>query len=88
MSQASQWIWPPGDKTPTDYARIAVPVAAVVLSLGRALGFFAGSYFMNKVARSVVHVLRTQLFDVLVRAPKPTLINTPPVSFSRRSPST
>ena len=70
VSQASQWIWPPGDKTPTDYARIAVPVAAVALSLGRALGFFAGSYFMNKVARSVVHVLRTQLFDVLVRAPK------------------
>ena len=70
VSQASQWIWPPGDKTPTDYARVAVPVAAVVLSLGRALGFFAGSYFMNKVARSVVHVLRTQLFDVLVRAPK------------------
>ena len=70
VSQASQWIWPPGDKTPTDYARIAVPVAAVVLSLGRALGFFTGSYFMNKVARSVVHVLRTQLFDVLVRAPK------------------
>ena len=70
VSQASQWIWPPGDKTPTEYARIAVPVAAVVLSLGRALGFFAGSYFMNKVARSVVHVLRTQLFDVLVRAPK------------------
>ena len=70
VSQASQWIWPPGDKSPTDYARIAVPVAAVVLSLGRALGFFAGSYFMNKVARSVVHVLRTQLFDVLVRAPK------------------
>ena len=70
VSQASQWIWPPGDKSPTDYARIAVPVAAVVLSLGRALGFFAGSYFMNKVARSVVHVLRTQLFDVLVLAPK------------------
>ena len=75
VSQASQWIWPPGDKTPTDYARIAVPVAAVVLSLGRALGFFAGSYFMNKVARSVVHVLRTQLFDVLVRAPRAHIDN-------------
>ena len=75
VSQASQWIWPPGDKTPTDYARIAVPVAAAVLSLGRALGFFAGSYFMNKVARSVVHVLRTQLFDVLVRAPKAHIDN-------------
>lgn len=70
VSQMSQWVWPPGDKSPTDYARIAVPVAAIFLSLGRALGFFAGSYFMNKVARSVVHVLRTQLFDVLIRAPR------------------
>ncbi|MDB2434777.1 lipid A export permease/ATP-binding protein MsbA [Luminiphilus sp.] len=70
VAQAAQWIWPPGDKTATDYARIAVPVAAVILSLGRALGFFAGSYFMNKVARSVVHVVRTELFNVLVRVPK------------------
>jgi len=70
VAQASQWIWPPGDKSATDYARIAVPVAAVVLSLGRALGFFAGSYFMNKVARSVVHTVRTELFGALVRAPK------------------
>ena len=60
----------PGDKSATDYARIAVPIAAVVLSLGRALGFFAGSYFMNKVARSVVHTVRTELFGALVRAPK------------------
>lgn len=70
VAQASQWLWPPGDKSATDYARIAVPVAAVVLSLGRALGFFAGSYFMNKVARSVVHTVRTELFSALVRAPK------------------
>ena len=69
VAQASQWIWPPGDKSATDYARIAVPVAAVALSLGRALGFFAGSYFMNKVARSVVHTVRTELFGALVRAP-------------------
>ena len=70
VAQAAQWIWPPGDKTATDYARVAVPAAAVILSLGRALGFFAGSYFMNKVARSVVHVVRTELFNVLVRVPK------------------
>ena len=75
VAGAAHWIWPPGDKSTLDYARIAVPVAAVVLSLGRALGFFAGSYFMNKVARSVVHVLRTQLFDVLVRAPKAHIDN-------------
>ena len=70
VAQASQWLWPPGDKSATDYARVAVPIAAVVLSLGRALGFFAGSYFMNKVARSVVHTVRTELFGALVRAPK------------------
>ncbi len=70
VAQAAQWVWPPDDKSATDYARIAVPVAAVALSLGRALGFFAGSYFMNKVARSVVHTVRTDLFNALVRAPK------------------
>ena len=70
VAQAAQWVWPPGDKSATDYARIAVPIAAVALSLGRALGFFAGSYFMNKVARSVVHTVRTELFGALVRAPK------------------
>ncbi len=70
VAQASQWLWPLGDKTATDYARIAVPIAAVLLSLGRALGFFAGSYFMNKVARSVVHTVRTELFGAFVRAPK------------------
>ena len=70
VAKASQWLWPPGDKSATDYARIAVPIAAVILSLGRALGFFAGSYFMNKVARSVVHTVRTELFGALVRAPK------------------
>ena len=70
VAQASQWVWPAGDKSATDYARVAVPIAAVVLSLGRALGFFAGSYLMNKVARSVVHTVRTELFNALVRAPK------------------
>ena len=69
VAQASQWLWPPGDRSATDYARVAVPIAAIVLSLGRALGFFAGSYFMNKVARSVVHTVRTELFGALVRAP-------------------
>jgi len=75
VAQASMWFWPPGDKTALDYARIAVPVAAVVLSLSRALGYFAGSYFMSKVARSVVHTLRTQLFDVLIRAPRAHIDN-------------
>lgn len=70
VAAAAQWLWPPGDLDPVNYARWAVPIAAVVLSLGRALGFFAGNYFMNIVARSVVHDLRTALFDVLLRVPR------------------
>jgi ATP-binding cassette, subfamily B, bacterial MsbA len=70
VSAAAHWFWPPGDKTPLDYARVAVPVAAVVLSLGRALGFFVGNYYMNVVARSVVHTLRVELFEVMMAAPR------------------
>ena len=47
-----------------------MPVAAVVLSLGRALGFFVGNYYMNVVARSVVHTLRVELFEVMMAAPR------------------
>ena len=70
VSAAAHWLWPPGDKTALDYARVAVPVAAVVISLGRALGFFVGNYYMNVVARSVVHNLRVQLFEVMMTAPR------------------
>ena len=31
VSQAAHWFWPPGDKDPLDYARIAVPIAAVAM---------------------------------------------------------
>ena len=70
VSSIANWFWPAGDKTPLDYARVAVPVAAVVISLGRALGFFVGNYYMNVVARSVVHDLRVKLFGVMMMAPK------------------
>jgi len=70
VSAAAHWFWPPGDKEALDYARIAVPVAAVVISLGRALGFFVGNYYMNVVARSVVHNLRVHLFEVMMTAPR------------------
>jgi len=70
VSAAAHWFWPPGNKTALDYARVAVPVSAVVISLGRALGFFVGNYYMNVVARSVVHNRRVQLFEVMVAAPR------------------
>ena len=70
VSQAAHWFWPPGDKGPLEYARIAVPAAAIILALIRASGYFFGNYFMNIVARGVVHRLRTQVFDALIRMPK------------------
>jgi len=70
VASAAHWVWPPGDKDALDYARLAVPIAALVLSFGRAMGYFVGNYFMNIVARSVVHTLRTELFATLMCAPK------------------
>ena len=70
VSSAAHWFWPPGDMGPVEYARIAVPVAAVVLAVIRASGYFFGNYFMNIVARGVVHRLRTQVFDALIRVSK------------------
>ena len=67
VSRFAHWVWPPGDQGPIEFARIAVPVAAVVLALLRSSGYFMGNYFMNIVARQVVHRLRTQVFDVLIR---------------------
>ena len=70
VSAAAHWLWPLGDKGPVEYARIAVPAAAIVLAVIRAGGYFFGNYFMNIVARGVVHRLRTQVFDALIRMPK------------------
>ena len=52
-----------------EFARIAVPVAIVVLTLTRASGFFLGTYFMNHVARHLVHELRCELFNKMLVAP-------------------
>jgi len=58
-----------GDMTPLEFARIGVPVAMVVLAFTRAMGYFAGSYFMNHVARNLVHQLRRELFNKMLLAP-------------------
>ena len=70
VESAVNVLWPRQDQTLLEYARIAVPIAAVTLALGRALGYFVGNYCMNIVARSVIHTLRTQLFDVFLSVPK------------------
>lgn len=52
-----------------EFARVAVPLAILLLTTTRAMGFFAGTYFMNHVARHLVHELRCQLFDKMMAAP-------------------
>lgn len=51
------------------FARTAVPIAIIALTLLRSLGFFMGTYFMNHVARNLVHDLRCQLFSKMLSAP-------------------
>lgn len=55
--------------TSLEFARIAVPLAAISLACIRATGFFVGTYFMNHVARSLIHEMRCQLFDKMLVAP-------------------
>ena len=52
-----------------EFARIAVPAALVLLTVTRAMGFFVGTYFMNHVARHLVHELRCELFNKMLVAP-------------------
>ncbi len=50
-------------------ARIALPCMLVGIALIRGLGFLLGNYGMSYVAQSVVHRLRTQVFDKYTRMP-------------------
>ncbi|WP_341476648.1 lipid A export permease/ATP-binding protein MsbA [Pseudohalioglobus lutimaris] len=52
-----------------EFTRIAFPVCLVVLAFIRSMGFFVGTYFMNHVARNLVHQLRCELFDKMLVAP-------------------
>ncbi|MAT93964.1 MAG: lipid A export permease/ATP-binding protein MsbA [Halioglobus sp.] len=58
---------PPGGQL--EFVRVAVPLALLLLTVLRASGFFAGAYFISLVARNLIHDLRCQLFDKMLRAP-------------------
>jgi subfamily B ATP-binding cassette protein MsbA len=49
--------------------RFIVPFAIVFLTLVRATGYFAGNYFMQRVAREFIHEIRTRLFHRMLYAP-------------------
>ena len=58
-----------GELGRVEFARIAVPVAMVVIAATRASGFFMGNYCMNHVSRTLIHRLRCQLFDKMLVVP-------------------
>ncbi|MFK8048880.1 MAG: lipid A export permease/ATP-binding protein MsbA [Halioglobus sp.] len=62
-------LFPNPGMEPLEFARVAVPLAAIFLAFFRAMGFFVGQYFIAHVARNLVHDLRCELFDKMLFAP-------------------
>ncbi|KZX60227.1 lipid ABC transporter permease/ATP-binding protein [Halioglobus sp. HI00S01] len=65
---AYRLFYEPGMDT-LEFTRVAFPVFLVAIAFLRAMGFFVGTYFMNHVARNLIHELRCQLFDKMLVAP-------------------
>lgn len=49
--------------------RWLIPLAAVLVAIWQGVGFFTGNYFINHIARHLVHSLRMEMFSRLLRAP-------------------
>lgn len=49
--------------------RTIIPIAIVVIVMSRGLGTFIGNYFTSYVANNLIHNLRCELFDQLMRLP-------------------
>ena len=47
-----------------------IALALVLIAFMRGLGFFIGNYFMSKVGLGVVHDMRKELFEKLIKLPK------------------
>lgn len=58
-----------GDDDPLAQARLVLPLMLLGVALIRGFGFLLGNYGMSYVAQSVVHRLRTQVFDKYTRMP-------------------
>jgi subfamily B ATP-binding cassette protein MsbA len=50
-------------------ARVVLPVMLIGIAVIRGIGFLVGNYGMSYVAQSVVHILRTQVFEKYTRMP-------------------
>jgi subfamily B ATP-binding cassette protein MsbA len=69
VARISHWLVPASDMGRLEYARVAVPAAAISLAFTRAMGFFVGTYFINHVSRNLVHDIRCDLFNKMLFAP-------------------
>src|SRR5690606_36398946 len=49
--------------------RLLVPMQVIGLTVLRGIGAFAGMYFLSRVAFSVIHNLRVQVFNHMTRLP-------------------
>lgn len=56
-----------GDNNPAD--RYLVPMQVMGITLLRSIGAFAGAYFISKIAFSVIHNLRVQVFNHMTLLP-------------------
>jgi ATP-binding cassette, subfamily B, bacterial MsbA len=69
VSRIAYQFYDPAQHTQLEFTRIAVPVVMVLLASVRSIGFFFGTYFMNHVARNLIHQLRCELFNKMLVAP-------------------
>lgn len=53
----------------TSLNRTVIPAAMIFIALSRGVGSFLGQYFITYVATNVVHGLRCELFDQLLKLP-------------------
>lgn len=59
-----------GDQTALEAnARLAIPLIMVVVITLRGIGFLLGNYYINSVARGLIHQLRCSVFDHLLAVP-------------------
>ena len=60
--------WVPGDDILAQTG-VIIPVMMLLIALVRGLGFLIGNYGMSYVSQSVIHDLRTQVFEKYTRMP-------------------
>jgi subfamily B ATP-binding cassette protein MsbA len=69
ISSIAYRFYDPAEQTRLEFARIAVPVTMVLLASIRSTGYFFGTYFMNHIARNLVHEMRCDLFNKMLVVP-------------------